>query len=112
VYAVDADRFATDHQQLERDPGPIAGLPEHLGGESGESLLAFRVEEGSDMAPRRMAAATPSRGIPASSSDLAIITGVGRPARNDPAPPWQEGRDLPVDEVRREVEEQSGSIRT
>jgi hypothetical protein len=46
VYAVDADRFATDHQQLERDPGPIAGLPEHLGGESGEPLVAFRVEEG------------------------------------------------------------------
>jgi hypothetical protein len=41
-----ADRFADDRQQLERDPGPVADLPERLGGEGGESLVAGRVEEG------------------------------------------------------------------
>ena len=40
------DRFADDHQQLERDPGPVADLPERLGGEGGEPLEACRVEEG------------------------------------------------------------------
>ena len=41
-----ADRFADDHQQLERDPGTVADLPERLGGEGGESLVAGRVQEG------------------------------------------------------------------
>ena len=40
-----ADRFADDHQQLERDPGPVADLLERLGGEGGEPLVAGRVEE-------------------------------------------------------------------
>jgi len=40
-----ADRFADDHQQLERDPGPVADPPERLRGEGGEPLEAGRVEE-------------------------------------------------------------------
>ena len=41
-----ADRFADDHQQLERDPSPVADLTERLGAERRESLVAGRVEEG------------------------------------------------------------------
>ena len=39
------DRFADGREQLERDPGPVADLPERLGGESSEPLVAGRVEE-------------------------------------------------------------------
>ena len=41
-----ADRFADDHQQLERDPGPVGDLLERLGCEGGEPFVAGRVEEG------------------------------------------------------------------
>src|SRR5439155_18803952 len=34
-----ADRFADGREQLERDPGPVADLPERFGGESSEPLV-------------------------------------------------------------------------
>jgi len=40
-----ADRFADDHQQVERDAGPLADLAERLGRECREPLVAGRVEE-------------------------------------------------------------------
>ena len=41
-----ADRFADDHQQLQRDPGPVADLAKRLGAECSESLVTGSVEEG------------------------------------------------------------------
>jgi hypothetical protein len=40
-----ADRFADDHQEFERDPGPLADLSERLVGEGGEPLEAGRIDE-------------------------------------------------------------------
>ncbi len=40
-----ADRFADDHQELERDPDPLAELSERLVGEGGEPLEAGRIDE-------------------------------------------------------------------
>jgi hypothetical protein len=39
------DRLPDDRQQLERDAGPLAHLPERLVGEGGEPLIGGRVEE-------------------------------------------------------------------
>ena len=41
-----ADRLPDDRQQLERDAGPLADLPERLVGQGGEPLVRGRVEEG------------------------------------------------------------------
>ena len=41
-----ADRLPDDHQQLERDAGPLADLPECLVGQGGEPFVGGGVEEG------------------------------------------------------------------
>ena len=41
-----ADRLPDDRQQLVRDAGPLADLPERLVGQGGEPLVRGRVEEG------------------------------------------------------------------
>jgi len=41
-----ADRLADHLEQLERDPGPLADLPERLAAEGREPLVGRRVEEG------------------------------------------------------------------
>ena len=67
-----AGRLADDREQLERDAGPGAGLGERLIREGGEPLVGWRVQEVEGDRARAIAVATPSSGMPPSSSDLTI----------------------------------------